>query len=154
LFDRRFQIAVGGGDNADVGFELASPADPLEFPLLQDAQQLGLLGQRHFADFIQKERAALRDFKLAFLLGDGPGECAFLVTEQFAFEQRLGQRRAVDRDERRVCARAVLVNGARGHLLACAALAENQDGGISRRDAGDAVIDFAHALALADHVVA
>src|SRR5262249_58234917 len=97
--------------------------------------------------------AALSCFQFAFLLSDSSGERSFLVTEEFAFEQRLGQSRAVDRDERRVRASAVLVNSARGQLLARAALAENQDSGTGWRDAGDALVDFTHALALADHVM-
>ncbi len=52
-----------------------------------------------------------------------PGEGALLVAEQLALQQRLGNRRAVDRQERPVGAAAVLVEGAGDQLLAGAALA-------------------------------
>ena len=36
------QTPVGGGDDAHVHFDGAVAAHPLQFPLLEDAQQLGL----------------------------------------------------------------------------------------------------------------
>jgi len=42
----------------------------------------------------------------------GAGECAAFVAEQFAFQERLGDGGAIDGDERRVRAVAVLVNRA------------------------------------------
>ena len=49
----------------------------------------------------------LGDFDLAERLLRGAGERALLVAEQFALEQRLGNRRAVDGDEARVLAAAL-----------------------------------------------
>jgi hypothetical protein len=48
------------------------------------------------------------------------------VAKQFALEQRLGNRRAIHRDERFIRAVAVLVNRARHQFLAGAGLAANQ----------------------------
>jgi len=42
----------------------------------------------------------LRHLELAHLLRDCSGECALLVAEEFAFEERIGQRGAIDRDKR------------------------------------------------------
>jgi hypothetical protein len=39
------QVAVRGGDDADVRFQQARPAEPLELALLQNAQALGLRRQ-------------------------------------------------------------------------------------------------------------
>jgi hypothetical protein len=40
--DRTLEIAVGGGDDTDVGLERGRAADPLVLPLLQDAKELRL----------------------------------------------------------------------------------------------------------------
>ena len=66
---------------------------------------------------------------------DGAGERALLVAEQLGLEQVLGDRRAVDRDERPVGARAERVQRAREQLLAGAALAFEQHRRVGRRRA-------------------
>ncbi|MNP36705.1 hypothetical protein D3C76_1301130 [compost metagenome] len=94
------QIAVGGRNNSDIQGNRLAPTDPLHFPLLQYAQQLGLQPQRHFRDFIEQQGAAIGLLELARLGGDGTGERALLVTEQGRFEHVVRNRRAVDRHER------------------------------------------------------
>ena len=61
------------------------------------------------------------------------GERAALVTEQLALEQRLGQRRAVEAQERLRRARRAPVHGLGEHLLADAGLAEDQHADRRRR---------------------
>jgi hypothetical protein len=39
--NRSFEIAIGGGDDAQVGGDLGGAADPFELAFLQDAQELG-----------------------------------------------------------------------------------------------------------------
>jgi len=56
--DRFPQVAIGGGDDADVGFESPSAAEPLEFALLEDAEEFGLGREAHLADFVEEEDAA------------------------------------------------------------------------------------------------
>ncbi len=67
LLERRAQILVGGGDHAHVDVPRHVAAQPLEFALLQNAQQLHLDGRRHVADFIQKHRARIGLLELARL---------------------------------------------------------------------------------------
>ena len=98
--------------------------------LLEKAQEFNLERKRDFADFIQKQRAAVGDFKSALALGVRPGEGALLVAEEFAFQERLRDRAAIDGDERPVSASAPLVNGPRGHFLARPALPQQQNGGV------------------------
>src|ERR1039458_319541 len=71
-------------------------ADALEGAGLEDAQDFGLGGERHVPDFVQKNGAVVALLELADALGGGAGEGAFLVAEQFAFQQVLrdGRRRA------------------------------------------------------------
>ena len=62
-------------------------ADALDLALLQDAQQLGLHGQRHVADLVEEERAAARALELAAPLLGRAGERAGLVAEQLALDE-------------------------------------------------------------------
>ena len=118
---------------AHVDRDLGLGADRAHLALLQRAQQLGLQRERHLADLVEEQRAAVRLLEQALAALLGVGERALRVAEQLALEQRLGHRRAVDRDERAVLARATaLVERARDDLLAGAALAGDQHGRVGR----------------------
>ena len=151
--DGLLQVPVRRRDDAHVNADGARAADALELALLQDAQQLRLHGRRHLADLVEEERAAVGHFELALLLRERAGEGAALVAEQLRLQQRLRQRRAVDGDEGSLAARAVLVQGARGQLLARARLAAHEHRGVGRRDARDELVDALDGRALADHPV-
>ena len=88
------------------------------------------------------------------LLGaDGAGEGALLVPEELGFEQLLGQRGAVHRDEGVRHSRAIGVDGARDQLLARAGLSDHQDIGLGARGLAHQLEDSAHGRAPADDVV-
>ncbi|MCY1351773.1 hypothetical protein D9M69_380490 [compost metagenome] len=127
------QVAVAGGQHADVQADRPARADPLHLPLLQHAQQLGLQAQRHLGNLVEQNGAAVGQLELARLGGDGTGEGALLVAEQGSLEHVVGNRRTVDGDERIIGARRLLVNVARQHFLAGAGLAGDQHGGIAAR---------------------
>ena len=95
------QVAVGRGDDAHVDLQRRRAADALEALLLERAQDLGLQRQRQVADLVEEQRAAMRQLELARLARDRAGERALLVAEELGLEQRLGNRGAVDGDERR-----------------------------------------------------
>ena len=59
LADQIAQLAVGRGDDADVGLDRLAPAHRGVFALLQDPQQAGLGLERHVADLVQEEGPAL-----------------------------------------------------------------------------------------------
>lgn len=80
-------------------------------------------------------------------------ERTFLVAEQFAFQQRLGKRAAVHRDEREVFATAQAMHALRDHFLARAAFAENQHGCIGLRVAAHERPDPLDGFRLADDVL-
>ena len=84
----------------------------------------------------------------------GSGEGAALVAEKLALEQRLGNGRAIHRDERLPGAIAVLMDRARDQLLAGAGLAADQDGDGLCRDAADFFVKILHRAAAADERVA
>ena len=75
---------------------------------------------------------------------DRAGERALLVAEQLALEQVLGDRRAVDRDERRPCARAQLVQRAGEQFLAGAAPPSSITDTSADGDALDRLGDLQH----------
>ena len=69
---RLFEVAVGGADDAHVNFQGLRAADALELAFLQHAQQLGLERGGDFADFVQKQRAAVGEFEAAGALATAP----------------------------------------------------------------------------------
>ena len=147
------EILVGGADDADVDLDRLMTADALDHLVLQEAQQLDLHRQRHVADFVEEEGAAIGALDLADGLLDGAGEGALFMAEQFTFEQGLGDRGAVDRDERLLRAVAHAVDGMCQHLLAGAALAEQQNRDVGGRDLLDRAQDAGHLRARCDDPV-
>src|SRR6266851_5405757 len=121
--DLLFEVAVGGGDQADVDPDRAGAADAIDLTLLDGAQQLSLQARMHLADLIEQQRAAGRLLEFADSARDGPGEGALLVAEELGFQQVLGDCRAVDGDEIVAGAAALAMNEAGDDLLAGAALA-------------------------------
>ena len=126
--DLGFQVLVGGADHPHIDRNLLAPTDALDLALLQEAQQLGLQGMRQIADFIEHQGAAVGGLDLADGGLAGPGERAALIAKQLAFEQRLGDRCAVDGDKFSA-AFGRLVQALRQHLFASAALAQQHHGG-------------------------
>ena len=87
----------------------------------------GCKTERHFANFIQQQRAGVGQFKFSRLGGHRPGKGAAHVPEQFAFQQRVGKPRAIDRHKGPLAAWAGAVHQARQQFLARAALGFHQD---------------------------
>ena len=54
------EVAVGRGDDPHVDLIVRSSADPLELPVLEHAQELGLELRRQLADLVEEERACRR----------------------------------------------------------------------------------------------
>ena len=104
------QIAIGGGDDPHIGGLLAAGAEAAIAAAFQEPQELGLERQRHLADLIEKQRAALRRLDKARTRLCGPGESSALDPEKLRFEQIAGKRGAIHDDERPIGARAGIVN--------------------------------------------
>src|SRR6185295_19640284 len=127
-----------------------SPAEAAELALLQDAQQLHLGGRRHLADLVEEQRPAIGELEAALAPIGGAGERALFVAEDLALEQRLGNRGAVDRDERKAGARAELMDGLRDQFLAGARLTRDEHRCAGRRRLLDDLVDLPHLRAVAD----
>ena len=130
------------------------PADPLDLPLLDGPQQLGLQVEPQVADLVEEQRAAGRQLEFSQLLLVGPRERAALVPEQRALDELVRNRRQVDRDERRVAAPRLAVQQPREQLLAGPALAEDQHRRRQLRDLLHEIDDVADRAARADQELA
>ena len=113
--------------NAHIGLDRAGAADFLETALFQHPQQLDLHVERHVADFVEKQGAAVGAFEAADGGRDGAGKCAALVAEQFAFQQFPRNGAAIHRHERLAFAAGNAMQIARDDFLAGAGLARDQD---------------------------
>ncbi|MDT4788423.1 hypothetical protein FQZ97_208050 [compost metagenome] len=80
--DRGFQVDVGGGDDAHVHVHRFGAAQPLDAAGFQEAKQAGLAFDRHVADFIEEQGAALCHLDAAGLALGCAGEGAALIAEQ------------------------------------------------------------------------
>ena len=148
---RGLEIDVGRRHDPHVHRNRRVPAEPLDRAFLQEAQQARLALERHVADFVEKQRAAVRGLDPADLALVRARECTALVAEQFGLQQRRRNGRAVHGDEGRVGAQRLLVDRRRRQLLAGAGFAGDEDGGVRVRDLADRREQPAHGVARADH---
>ena len=86
-FHRGVQVAVRGRDDPHVDRDRLAAAERPHRALLQHPQQLDLQGGRHVPDFVEQQRAAVGLLEQALVIGDGVGEGALHVAEQFRLEQ-------------------------------------------------------------------
>src|SRR4029450_13200610 len=93
-------------------------ADPDKFAVLDDAQQLALQRNLELTELVDEECAGMGQRKNALAVFHRSREGALDVSEEVALHQTLGDRRAVQRDERSVPARAGVVDRAGDELLA------------------------------------
>src|SRR5215470_5042241 len=82
--------------------------------------------RNNFADFVEKERAFVSQFKASRFLRDSSGEGAFLMTEQFTLQESKGNRRAIQFDKSALAARTEIVNCTGDEFLASSCLAQDQ----------------------------
>ncbi len=148
------QIHVGGRDDALVHQNLAPRAQLHDLLFLQHPQQLHLQHGAHGLDLVQKQSAAaggLEEADVAALFC--PGEGALLVAEQLAFQQRVRNGGAVDGHKGLLGPGAGRVDGMGEQLLAGAAFAADQDGGIAGGHPAGQLAGGHHAGAVTDDAV-
>ena len=147
------EVLVRRRDQTNIGAQGLVSADPLEGALFADhAQQFHLRARIDLADFIEKNRAAIRLFEPADPALVRAGKRAPFVPEKFALEQLRRERRAMNRDEFRLVPAAQIMNRLRGQFLAGAAFAFDQDICRGGRDLPDRVEHFAQNGRFADDI--
>ena len=115
---------------------------------LDGPEELRLGGQRELADLVEEDRPAPRRDEQAGVVAVGAGERAPDVAEELVLQQVVRDRRAVDRQERRVGLGPGRVQGAGHQLLARARLARDQHVAARRADLADQGLDRPASAAL------
>jgi len=143
------EIAVGGGDDAYVDLACLQRADALDFLVLEGAEELGLCGGGHIADFVEEEGAFVGGFEEAWFIAVGAGEGATNVPEEFALKEGFNDGGAVE-DDVLALDFAAGVEGAGDEIFAGAGRSLDKGGAVVWCDAADAGEHFGHARAGAD----
>jgi hypothetical protein len=138
------QIAVRGGDDADIDRDLAIASDAVDDLFLQNAKQFDLERGIQIADLVEKKSTAVGLLKPADPDPIGPGERPLLVAEQLALQKGLRNRGAVHRDERLVSPMPMLKNGTGDQLFAGPGFPADENGYGLGADPPELFVDFPH----------
>ena len=147
FFDSSHRIAVRGRNHTDIELEFVIAAMPAHAPVTENAEQLRLQRLGHLGDLIDEESSAIGLLETPLPRGNGSGECASLVAEELALNQRFGDCRSVDCHEGLGLALAQPVNAERGHFFTSAALAREHYRHVAPGNALDQLEDVAHGFA-------
>ena len=97
--DRNFEIAVRGGDDANIGPNRLVAPHTREAKILEDVEELCLKGSRHLSDLVQTQRSPARELEPTRLSAEGSRERSLFVAEQLRLEELGRKRRAIDQHE-------------------------------------------------------
>src|SRR5581483_368412 len=125
--DFLFELPVGGAHDTDFYLLVLLRADAAELPVLQKLQQFGLKGEIKLGNFIEEQRAPVRQFDASRLRSVGAGERALLIAEYFTFQQGPWHDGSVHLHEWAGLPRRHTMHQAGNDVFAGAALALNQD---------------------------
>ena len=84
------EVAVGGGDHADVHRAAPVLADAADLAFLQHPQQFDLHARRDLADLVEQERAPVRRLEQSGAVLRRPGEGARDVAKELGLERVSG----------------------------------------------------------------
>ncbi len=152
-FHKLTQIAVGRRDHSNIDALAALGAEWLDFAFLQNPQQLRLKRAAHGADFIEKDRAAVRERELSLSCGGRVCERPSDMAEQFRLEQRVGNRGTVDFHEWQRSVPCAMMDGAGDQLFARPRFSRDEDRTARRCDKLDAPNQINHWTGVTDNAV-
>ena len=122
---------MGGAQDADVEVDDLRAAHAHEFALLKHAQEPALKGEGQVPDFVEEQGAGVGQLEHARLaLPFRAGERAFLIAEEFAFQQPFGDGGAVHGHEGPVLAGTGRVDALGEQFLAGAGLPADEQVGV------------------------
>src|ERR1700685_965163 len=107
------EILIGSSHDAHIDGDFAVSAEPIERMTVQNTQQFYLSLKLQLSNFIEEECALVGELEESGLRRIGPGKRAFLVSEQFAFDQVFRYRRAINVDRRTTSPVGRLMDGMR-----------------------------------------
>ena len=119
------EVLVSGRDDPEVDLDRVGGtigSHPYHLPLLQDTRQAYLHRRAQVGNLVEEEHTAVGLLEDAAPALGGAREGSTLVAEQLGLSRRLGDRAAVDGDERTVPSLTEPVECSRHELLACAGL--------------------------------
>ena len=151
--DPLFQIPTGGRNDPHIDVNQFVPSHPLEGTLLQNPQEPNLDSRCDIANFVQEQRAPIRQLKPALPLLRGPGKGSFFMAEQLAFNQILRESRTVDADKRIVFPGTSVMNGPRHQFLPRPGLAPDQNRGRAVGHLRHLIVHAPHFLGIADQIM-
>ncbi len=153
-FDFVFEILVRGGHDADIHLDRFGRTHRLQTLFFQRAQDFGLRLERHVADLVEEQSAAVGPLELTDLVLQHAGETALAMAEQLAFDHLFGNGGAVDLDEGVVGARAGGMDRAGDQFLARTAFSKDQDAAIGGGHELQLLPQRLHRNAFADDAIA
>ena len=135
LLDHVEQIAIGGGDEADIDVDSFVAAEAFERFFLKHAEKFGLQAEAEVADFVEEEGAVVGGFDAALTAEESSGKGAFFVAEEFVFDEIFGEVGAGEGDERASAAQTFVMDGAGEEFLAGAGFAGDEHVDVAGSDA-------------------
>src|SRR5258706_2200957 len=144
------QIFVGRSDDARIynySFIAAKRSHAL---FIESPQHLRLRFKAHVAHFIKEQRASASLLKLAFLVSRCSRKRTFVMPEQFALDEILWNRRAVDLDKRFILAQALRMDRMSDEFLSSARLAVDQNAAVGGCHEANLLAQRFHGNAIAD----
>ena len=148
------KLLVGRGNHPHVHGDRLLATDPLDHAGFEHSQQLRLRFGPEIADLVEGRGCAVRELEPAETPLSGAGEGAPLVPEHLRLDQVLGDRGAIDADERMRGPGALAVNRRGAELLAGTRFARDQHARLGGRNAGDACPHVGQRLARSDQRIA
>src|ERR1700691_2229159 len=90
VLDRNFGSPVGGGQDANVDWNLPGSSQAAHARFLQHTEQPGLHQKRHLSDLVEKQCSSMRLFEATGMPIDRSGEGSLFMPEQLAFNKVAG----------------------------------------------------------------
>ena len=137
-------------DQTNIHPPVANITQPSKHFVLKHLEQLGLDVQVHVSNFIQENRALVRDFQDSALALDGSRKSSPLVPEQLGFQEVAGEPATIQVQKRLGRTPSVVVHPPRQYSLASAGFTLNEHGTVSGSDPGRQFSQFEDRGAVAE----
>src|SRR5439155_397612 len=118
---------IRGGDDPRGNANWLIAAERLHLSVLESTQERSLRRKGNVGDLVEEQRTAVRALEVPFLSLMRSRERALLIPEEFGFDERIGDRAAIDRHKRLRAPGAHVMDRASDEFLSCARLTFDED---------------------------